>query len=154
MLTVEALFAQPDNHDVLRCLGLRSPEDVRFFEAGTEGSPFDEGGQIFFHDYGRGCPDASRCTLDRYNIMAHERTARIFAFHRGRLTVALRRGAPRHGGDPTEMLRGETADGTVDLRALGPGWELFHGSDELDDPEEPFRSAYELAGRSENASRP
>ncbi|MDI3292098.1 hypothetical protein [Polyangium sp. 15x6] len=154
MLTLEALFAQPDNHRVFRCLGLRGPGDVRCFEAGTDGSPFDEGGQIFFHDYGRDCPDASRCTLGLFNVMAHERTARIFALHQGRLTVALRRGDPRHGGDPLERLRGETFDGSVDLRALGPGWELFYGNDELDDPGEPFRLAYELAGRLDSVILP
>ncbi|TKD09222.1 hypothetical protein [Polyangium fumosum] len=146
-LTVEALFAQPDNQRVFRFLELRGPEDVRFFEAGTDGSPFDEGGQLFFHRYGRDCPDASRCSLSLYNLMAHERTARIFALHRGRFTVALRRGDPRHDDDPEEGLRGQTADGQVDLRALGPGWELFHGTDEVEEGAELFRRAYERAGR-------
>jgi hypothetical protein len=89
-LTLAAIFAQPDNANVLRCLKLPRAEDVRFFESGTDGSPFDEGGQIFFHGYGRLLPAAARCTVNTCNVLAHERTARIFALHQGRFTIALR----------------------------------------------------------------
>jgi hypothetical protein len=50
MLTLEAIFAQPDNAAVLRYLGLR-PADVRHFAA-ADGSPFDEAVR-FFHRHGR-----------------------------------------------------------------------------------------------------
>ena len=60
---LKAIFAQPDNAGVLRHIGLRSPSDVTIFEAGTDGSPFDEGGMLFFHDYGRSVPAAARCSL-------------------------------------------------------------------------------------------
>ena len=68
MMTVDALFAQPDNEAVLRHLNLRRPADVLSFTAGTDGSPFDEGGQIFFHRYGRRVPEAARCSLGIVNI--------------------------------------------------------------------------------------
>ncbi|MDI1444034.1 hypothetical protein [Polyangium sp. 6x1] len=153
MLTVEALFAQPDNATVLRHLKLRSPEDVTSFEAGTDGSPYDEGGQLFFHKYGRACPDATRCAVNICNIMAHERTARIFALHQGRFTLALRLPVD---GDDRERLCGWTADGTVDLRALGPDWVLFHGYDGDGEDEEydPFLRAYELAGHQSMQTKP
>jgi len=44
-------------------------------------------------------------------------------------------------------LCGVTADGQVDLRALGPGWVLFDGDDTEEEEDEPFRRAYECAGR-------
>jgi hypothetical protein len=137
MLTLEAIFAHPDNAAVLRYVGLR-PEDVRHFAAGTDGSPFDEGGQIFFHRYGRLIPAPARCTLERWNLMVHERTARIFALHEGRFTIALRDGA-------SGRLQAETLDGHVDLRALGPGWALLD-SDGGDEAEAAFAQAYQLAG--------
>lgn len=147
MLTLEALFAQPDNETVLRYLNLRSPRDVGCFEAGTDGSPFDEGGQIFFHRYGRRVPAGSRCTLELCSILAHERTARIFALHQGRFTIALRRGLSSHGGDHPGSLLGGTMDGFVNLSALGPGWMLLGSSDEDEDDDEAFFQAHELAGR-------
>lgn len=129
MLTIEDLFAQPDNAAVLRYL---------------DGSPFDEGGQIFFHDYGRRIPHAARCRLDLVNLLVHERTARIFALHEGRFTIALRRDTTPFDGDFVDNLRGYTADGSVDLSALGPGWVLF---DWTGNEEEEVWLAYELAGR-------
>jgi hypothetical protein len=90
MLTFEALLVQPDNAGVLRHLKLHPPEDVRHFEAATDGSPFDEGGQIFFHRYGRSVPAACRCRVELCNLLVHERTARVFALHQGRFAIALR----------------------------------------------------------------
>jgi hypothetical protein len=134
-LTVAALFAQPDNASVLAALGLRRPADVGYFEAGTDGSPFDEGGQVFFHDYGRLVPAAARCALGTDNVLAHERTARIFALHTGRFTVALR---------VSRLLIGVTLDGPVDLSALGPGWGLLDATD--GDAAQAFADAYHQAG--------
>ena len=76
-LTLAALFAQPDNAAVWRYLNARGPEDVRSFEAEADGSPYDEGGQIFFHRYGRLVPAAARCIVCvevPENLLAHERT--------------------------------------------------------------------------------
>jgi hypothetical protein len=146
MLTIAALFAQPDNAGVLRHLKVNRPEDVRHFEADTDGSPFDEGGQIFFHRYGRLIPAAARCNLEICSLMAHERTARVFALHQGRRTVALRPDFSRGSLDLCRPLRGETLDGPVDLTALGPGWVLYHADSE-EEAHEAFLGAYELAGR-------
>jgi hypothetical protein len=60
MLTIEDLFAQPDNAPVLQYLGVRSPADVTSFAAETDNHALDEGGQIFFHTYGRRVPAAAR----------------------------------------------------------------------------------------------
>jgi hypothetical protein len=126
-LTVAALFAQPDNAGLLRHLELQRPEEVQYFEAGTDGHPLDEGGQIFFHRYGRLVPAAARCSVNICNLLAHERTARVFALHEGRFTIALRPDFSHEGTDLCfcDPLRGETADGSVDLTQLGPGWVLF-----------------------------
>jgi hypothetical protein len=142
-MTVAALFAQPDNAGVLHYLNLPRPEDVGYFEAGVDGSPFDEGGQIFFHRYGRGLPTAARCSLELCNILVHERTARIFALHEGRFTIALRRDFSRRPG--RYPLQSETLDGPVDLTLLGRGWMLLC----LDEGEarEAFLAAYDAAGR-------
>jgi len=145
MLTVADLFAQPDNAGVLLYLKLRRPEDARHFEAGTDGSPFDEGGQIFFHRYGRSVPAAFRYSLELSNLLAHERTARIFALHEGRFTIALRQDVARGNLDLCGRLRGETLDGPVDLTLLGPGWVLF-GADGDEEAAEAFLGAYKLAG--------
>jgi hypothetical protein len=148
-LTLEALFAQPDNKSVWRYLKLHHPADVRCFEAGTDGSPFDEGGQIFFHRYGPKVPASARCSVDLCNLLAHEHTARIFALHEGRFTIALRPNVTRWDADWECFLSGrvgETLDGPVDLRLLGSGWELF-GADSDEEAAEAFLQAYELAGR-------
>jgi hypothetical protein len=145
-LTLAALFAQPDNAGVLRHLRLHRPEDVRHFEAGTDGSPFDEGGQVFFHRYGRLVPAAARYSLELCNVLAHEHTARVFALHQGRFTIALRPDISRGGLDLCSPLRGETLDGPVDLTQLGPGWVLF-SADGDEEAQEAFLGAYELAGR-------
>ncbi len=142
-LTLEAIFAQPDNEGVLRYLKLRRPEDVSYFEAGTDGSPSDDGGQIFFHVYGRKVPASARCSIGVRNILAHEHSARVFALHQGRLTIALRLDDSRWDDS---RLHGETPlDGPVDLRPLGPGWELFWAEDE--ETANAFLEAYDLAGR-------
>jgi hypothetical protein len=147
-LTLEALFAQPDNEPVWRYLKLNRPADVCRFKAGTDGSPFDEGGQIFFHRYGRKVPAPARCSVELCNLLAHERTARIFALHTGRFTIALRPDVERWDaswGCFLSGLLGETLAGTVDLHLLGPGWELF-GADSEEEAAEAFLQAYELAG--------
>jgi hypothetical protein len=148
-LTIDALFAQPDNASVWRCLKLHRPEDVRYFEAGTDGSPFDEGGQIFFHRYGRKIPALARYSVELCNLLAHERTARIFALHWGRFTIALRPDSEQWDVNWDCFLSGlldETLDGSVDLRLLGPGWQLF-SADCAEEAAEAFMQAYEQAGR-------
>jgi hypothetical protein len=147
MLTIEDLFAQPDNAPVLQYLGVRSPADVTSFAAETDNHALDEGGQIFFHTYGRRVPAAARCRLGIVNLLVHDRTARIFAVHRGRLTIALRRDLTPYGGNFFGGLIGYTMDGNVDMSALGPGWVLFNWNDNEEDEDEPFWLAYVLAGR-------
>lgn len=146
-LTLQALFAQPDNAPVLRLLKYHRPEDVGRFEASAEAHPLDEGGMTLFHRYGRLVPEPARCSLSYHSLLAHERTARIFALLWGRYTFALRRDFSRWDGKNGDHLRyGETLDGTVDLRSLGPAWALFHPDDDDAEPEEVFRWAHELAG--------
>lgn len=154
MLTLEALFAQPDNASVLRRLQLSGPADVLSFRPGAEAHPLDEGGQIFFDRYGRRVPPATHCRLDIVNLMVHERTARIFALHEGRCTIAVRHDLTPDA-DHAEGLIGYTADADVDLSDLGPGWVLLESyprvllasSPDRDDDDAPFLRAYELAGR-------
>ena len=145
ILTIEALFAQPDNEAVLRYLELHRPEDVRYFEASITASPFDEGGQIFFHRYGRRVPASARCTVGACNVLVHEVTARIFALHEGRFTIALRPDFSHWDVDLGAPLDGETLDGSVDLRALGSSWVRFY-ADSDEEEAEAFQRAYELAG--------
>lgn len=154
-LTLEALFAQPDNAPVLRLLKYHRPEDVGRFEASAEAHPLDEGGMTLFHRYGRLVPESARCSLSHHSLLAHERTARIFALLWGRYTFALRRDFSRWDGRSGDHLRyGETLDGTVDLRSLGPAWALFHPDDDDTEPEEVFRWAHELAGRCDPSGEP
>ncbi len=84
--------------------------------------------------------------MELSNILAHERTARIFALHKGRFTIALRPDFSNCDADLCAPLYSETLDGTADLRPLGPGWVLFH-ADSAEEAEEAFPGAYELAGR-------
>jgi hypothetical protein len=145
MLALDAISEHPDNQAVLRYLNLERPADVYYFEPGSTGSLFDEGSRIFYHDYGRRVPNAARCTVNHANIMAHEQTARIFALHQGRLTIALRPDFSHFDPDYGHTLTGETLDGPVDLRPLGAEWVLFRDADWLE--EEPFWWAYKWAGR-------
>jgi hypothetical protein len=132
VLTLAALFAQPDNALVLKHFALKP--DTPFV---TPARPsFDEGGKLFFVKWGAGIPPEATCSAGILNLMAHEQTARIFALHTGRLTVAVR----RPGAGPCV---GETMDGSVDLRGLGPGWALFDPEDE----EETLAHAHARAAR-------
>lgn len=146
-LTLAALFAQPGNASLLRFLGLQTPEDVRVFEVGASGSPYDEGGRFFFHNYGRFVPSASRLCLCIHNILAHERTAQAFALHHGRFTFALRADFVKLDRDLifTSGLRSETLDGDVDLTPLGPRWTIV-AADDSEDLAQAFLDAYHLAG--------
>jgi hypothetical protein len=167
MLTLEALFAQPDNDAVLRWMArhltavrrmgnpaaaeVRWPEEIRYFRAGVEPHPLDEAGCALFLTYGRQIPAAARCSVEIYNLLAHERTARIFAFQSGRWSFALRRDLARWPhGDGDEWRNGDTIDGTFDLRPLGSGWFVFHREDSEEEgwePHDELRWAYEHAGR-------
>ncbi|HEU0033401.1 MAG TPA: hypothetical protein VFQ53_22370 [Kofleriaceae bacterium] len=133
--TRAAVFAQPDNAPVLAYLGA-TPGD-RFVVG--DPSPFDEGGTIFAR-WSRAIPDACRCTLGTTNLLVHEQSGRVFAFHTGRFTIAIRSGVV------DGRVRGVTADGGVDLRPLGPGWELYDREDDEDDGGDAFVRAHELAG--------
>lgn len=145
-VSLAAIFAQPDNAAVLRYLNCAQIEDARYFDSGVDGHPADEGGQVFFHKYGRRLPDATRCSICTSNILVHERTSRVFALHQGRFTIALRADFSQLSDCFTAPLLGVTLDGNVDLRALGPEWVLF-GADEEEDAAAAFLAAYELAGR-------
>lgn len=142
-MTLEAIFAESDNERVLTLLRFARPEDVVRFEVNAEASPFDEGGKTLFYRYGKLLPDSARNTLDYHCVLVHEHSARIVAFLWGRYTFALRRGG--ENGDDARV--GETLDGAVDLRSLGPEWVLFHDEDDDLEPEDLFLRAYELAGR-------
>ena len=133
-----AIAAHPDNATVIALLDLRAPASL---ETGGEASPFDEGARIF-HRYAAGVPRSARWAASIHQLLVHEESARVFAFHRGRLTIALR---AELEPDRDELRTGETLDGPVDLRALGPGWMLFRDDDE--DAEARFARAYQRAGR-------
>ena len=150
ILTLDALLSNPKNESVMRYMGICGPEDVSYFASATDGSPFDEGAGIFFHQYGGQLPDSTYCSVNTFNLIAHERTATIFAFHEGHLTIALR---PDKKGDALmecfiSSLKGETLDGRVDLSGLGSGWVLF-GADCDEDAQSAFVEAYTLAGLSD-----
>ncbi len=132
-----AIAAHPDNETVLALLELDAPARL---EIGGDASPFDEGGRIF-HRHAARVPRSARWAASTYQLLVHERSARIFAFHRGRLTIALRAEVEP---DRDELRVGETIDGPVDLRARGPGGMLFHDDE---DGEERVARAYERAGR-------
>ena len=136
--TWNAIRAHPDNVAVIAVLALRAPGRL---ERGADASPLDEGGWIF-HRYAARVPRAARWAASIYNLLVHEQSARIFAFHRGRLTIALR---DEPAPDRDELRVAETLDGAVDLRALGPGWVIFRDDD--GDAEERFARAHERAGR-------
>lgn len=120
VLTLAALFAHPDNASVLKHFAVKPATD---FVTPAMPSGFDEGGKLFFVTWGAGIAPEATCSAGVLNLMAHEQTARIFALHTGRLTVAVR----RPGAGPCV---GGTMDGWVDLRGLGPGWALFDPEDE------------------------
>ena len=79
------------------------------------------------------------------NVMAHERTARIFALHLGRFTVAIRPDFGRGDGEYAGRLRAETMDGEMDRRLLGPDWAMLF-ADSQEEAAGVFLRAYELAG--------
>lgn len=144
-LALEQMFAQPDNKGVWDLLRLCGPADVGFFETHAEGHPLDEGGTLFFHRNARAIPNVARYTVAHHNLLAHDRTARIFALHHGRATFALRI-APGEEEGFHASLRSETIDGRVDLRKLGEGWVIF-GADSAEEEAAAYARAYQHAGR-------
>lgn len=151
VVTLDEIFANSDNGPLLAFLGLASPSDVRYVAPGDQVSPFDEGGVLFFDDWAAAIPAGAKMTIDISNVLVHERTAQIFACHQGRLTVFFRCDFARTGVTSRDSHRvGETLDGGIDIRALGPAWALLHAF--CDDIEQQLSWAHDLAGTRAAAS--
>lgn len=139
MLSLETIRNHPANQPLLGFFG-EKPETL-YFQPGDEVSPFDEGGQIFF-SLARNLPDDAKVILGIRNLLVHPTTGRIFAFHQGRLTIVIRFDPKElDGEDPDELRVGDTMDGYVDFRWLGPGWALIEA---LGEEPETVEAAFQL----------
>jgi len=144
---LEKVLTNEDNAKVLRFLGLGPSSDVaRFGPWSTEGSGFDEGGGVFFEDYGKHLPETVKYCLDIHNVMVNEENGRIFAVHFGRFTFIFRCDFSRAGVANTDRLRvGYTLDDAIDIRELGDAWALLNHFHE--DEAEQLVWAYALSSR-------
>lgn len=139
VLSLETIQAHPANQPLLAFF--QATGDVPYFRPGEEVSPFDEGGQIFFA-LARNLPDDAKVILGIRNLLVHPTTGRIFAFHQGRLTIVIRFDPKElDGEDPDELRVGDTMDGSVDFRWLGPGWALIEA---LGEDSETVEAAFQL----------
>lgn len=142
LITREAILKNPENQGLLAFLGETSKNP--YFAPGSEVSPFDEGGCLFFGWAAR-VPGEARVILGTHNLLVHPISGRIFAFHQGRLTVAVQCNFAALGVTSADRLRvGETLDGPVDLRPLGPRWALLQAVG-FEQEEQTLEGAYRLA---------
>jgi hypothetical protein len=126
-LLKERVLRHPDNQEILRFLRIAGDTGERLGPWPHAGSGFDEGGRILFDLFGKQLPNDVKFTLGIRNLMINPETGLVFAAHFGRCTFLVRCGRARLEGYNQEGLRhGETLDGFVDARSLGPDWTLLN----------------------------
>jgi len=137
----QRLLHHPENQKVLRFLDI-APDThwkLRFWRQDRRGP--DEGGIIFFDDFGAGLPADTKVILLIQNLMVNPENGLIFGVHYGRCTFFIRCDLTQLGiVDSARLRTGMTLDGYVDIRQLGSPWAfLYHF---CEDEEEAVASAY------------
>lgn len=88
---------------------------------------FDEGGQVFFEDYGVYLPQETKISIDIYNFFVNPFSGQIFGAHWGRFTFFIRFNFQKLGLKNNDNLRcALTLDGSVDIRELGESWGVLN----------------------------
>jgi hypothetical protein len=122
----ERMLRLPQNQEILRFLQIAPDTNWKLRPWPQADYGFDEGGRIFFK-YGKNLPDELKLTLGIHNLMVNTENGLVFAAHYGRCTFFVRCGSAKLGAPDTDRLRyGETLDGFVDARSLGPDWAMLN----------------------------
>lgn len=141
---LDKIIANKKNQKVLQYLDLMTKKELLpYFKTCKESfSGFDEGGAIFFFDYGEAIPDDCKFSLYLYSIMINKDTGEIFAFNKGRFSIFFKYDFIKAGIENNDDLkRGHSFDCITDITALGDNWCFM---DDFDDPQEQLQWSYEL----------
>ena len=140
----ERLLRLQENQEILRFLQIASDTSWQLLPWPQADYGFDEGGRIFFRKYGKNLPDDVKFTLGIHNLMVNTENGLVFAAHYGRCTFLVRGGLTKMGAHDSDRLRyGETLDGFVDARSLGPDWAILNWF--CEEEEQCLNEAYSLS---------
>ena len=140
----ERLLRLPQNQEILRFLQIALDTNWKLLPWPQADCGFDEGGRIFFRKYGKNLPDEVKLTLGIHNLMVNTENGLVFAAHYGRCTFFVRCGLTKAGAPDSDRLRyGETLDGFVDARSLGPDWAILNWF--CEEEEQYLEGAYSLS---------
>jgi|GEM_PF-1611709 len=110
-------------------------------------SGYNEGGILFFEDYGAYISDKNKFTLSIFSIMINEHSGEIFAFNKGRFSVFFKCNFFKSNTTNSDDLRkGYTFDCITDITELGDAWCFMDG---FDNPKEQLKWAYEQTKNNE-----
>lgn len=132
-----------DNDKLLNFLKISKEDSNLKLEDPRSDKGFDQGGNVFFHEYGKLIPDKCKYKIYIYNIMINEETGKIFAVHMGRFTFIFRCDFKKSKLVNSDDFRiGYTLDMIDDIRMLGENWTYLQGFE--DEQQEQLLWAYEL----------
>lgn len=143
------ILSNPINKTVLDYLNIDKTCDILpSFQTWTDAfSGYDEGGILFFGNYGERISNKNKFKLDVFHIMVNEHSGEIFAFNKGRFSVFFKCNFVKSNTENSDNLRkGYTFDCITDITELGEAWCFM---DKFDEPEEQLEWAYELTQNNE-----
>jgi hypothetical protein len=141
------ILNNPENKKVLHFLipnqNMQTNLYFKTWEASISG--YNEGGCIFFEDYGQYIADNCKYVLDIHSIMINKNSGEIFAFNTGRFSVFFKCDFVKSAIENTDDLRrGYTLDCISDITALREQWCFM---DEFDDQKDQLKWSYELTNK-------
>jgi hypothetical protein len=146
---LDKILTNPINKSILDYFELdKYGVKIPFFKSWADSySGYDEGGIIFFEDYGEHISDNNKFTLSIFSIMVNEHSGEIFAFNKGRFSVFFKCNFIKSNTTNSDNLRkGYTFDCITDITELGEAW-CFMNS--FDNPKEQLKWAYEQTKNNE-----
>ena len=144
---LDKILNNPQNETVLHFLKLKRESSlIHSFRTWKESySGFDEGGCIFFEDYGEYIPDENKFSLSIHSVMVNNNTGEIFAFNTGRFSVFFKCDFIKSGSENSIYLKkGYTFDCITDITELGNNWCFM---DKFDNPKDQLKWSYELTNK-------
>ena len=146
---LDKILKNPKNKNVLNYFELDTKDDlIPSFKTWTDSySGYDEGGVIFFEDYGEYISNKNKFTLSIFSVMVNEQSGEVFAFNKGRFSVFFKCNFVKSNTVNSDNLRkGYTFDCITDITELGEAWCFM---DSFDNPKEQLKWAYEQTKNNE-----
>lgn len=150
---LEKVLTNPINESVIKYFKLfKNDNKIPYFKTWKDSfSGFDEGGVIFFENYGEYISDDNKFSLSIYSVMVNEHSGEIFAFNTGRFSVFFKCNFIKSNTTNSDNLRkGYTFDCITDITELGDTWCFM---DSFDNPKEQLKWAYEQTKNNEPLTR-